>query len=207
MALSEKIYQSLKNKILDGSLVSGARLVETSLCEEYHLSRTPVREALQQLATEGLVENIENKGYSVLGISKQDYIDMFTLRQIYEVQAVEWAIERITDVEMEELKETFEFMEFYTMKNDNAKMNTINSKFHRQIYHATHNNRLQNLLGSYQDLLKYIDRQNVRSEDYLQKLFEEHSLIFKAFEDRDVEAGKKAMFNHIEASKQRYIER
>ena len=70
---------------------------------------------------------------------EQDYKDMFELRKAYEVQAVKWAIERISESEMDKLEETFEFMEFYTMRNDIDKMLTINSGFHQVIYEAAHN--------------------------------------------------------------------
>jgi GntR family transcriptional regulator, rspAB operon transcriptional repressor len=91
---------------------------------------------------EGLVEMIPNRGAYVLGLSARDMDDMFILRKIYEVQAVRWAIERITDEEMAQLEETFDFMEFYTMKNDVEKMLNINVNFHQTIYKASHNRML-----------------------------------------------------------------
>lgn len=79
------------------------------------------------------MENILNRGSFVIGLSQQDFEDMFELRKAYEIQAVKWAIERITDDEMEALEETFEFMEFYTLRNDVDKMLTINAGFHQII--------------------------------------------------------------------------
>ena len=64
----------------------------------------------------------------MIGMSEQDYEDMFEMRKIYEIQAVKWAIERITEEEMDRLEETFyEFMEFYTLRKDIDKMLTINT--------------------------------------------------------------------------------
>ena len=67
------------------------------------------------------------------------------LEKPHEIQAVRWAIERITEEEINELEETFEFMEFYTMKNDINKMLNINTAFHQIIYNATHNRMLKQL--------------------------------------------------------------
>ena len=167
------------------------------------VSRTPVREALKQLETDGLVENILNRGAFVVGMSDQDYEDMFELRKIYEIQAVKWAIERISEEEMEKLEETFEFMEFYTLRNDIDKMLTINTGFHQVIYEASHNRQLKKLLSSYQNFVKYKNAESVYDDDYLQSVLEEHRAIFKAFVDKDVKAGAQAMERHMNKTKER----
>lgn len=201
--LSNSLLNKLQKDILTGKLKAGEKLTEQELCKTYGVSRTPVREALRQLETDGLVENILNRGAFVVGMSEQDYEDMFELRKAYEIQAVKWAIERITEEEMEKLEETFEFMEFYTLRNDVEKMLTINSGFHQVIYEASHNRMLKKLLSSYQTFLKYKGTDKVRGEDYLQTVLEEHRAIFKAFKDKDVKAGAEAMERHISGAKTR----
>lgn len=201
------LYNSLLGKlqkdILTGKLKPGEKLTEQNLCKTYGVSRTPVREALRQLETDGLVENILNRGAFVIGMSDQDYEDMFELRKAYEIQAVKWAIERITEEEMDKLEETFEFMEFYTLRDDIEKMLTINSGFHQVIYEASHNRMLQKLLSSYQSFLKYKGMESVYDDNYLATVLEEHRAIFKAFKDKDVKAGALAMEIHINRAKER----
>ncbi len=205
MAISADLFSTLKDEILTGKLISGQKLTEKVICDKYGVSRTPVREALQKLEMEGLVESIPNRGFFVLGLTQQDYIDMFTLRKIYEIQAITWAIERITDDEMDALKELYEFMEFYTMKEDVAKMLIINNNFHQTIYSASHNRMLKNLLSSYQEMLKHVENPAHKKEGYLLEVFKEHKAIFDAFAARDKEAGIAAMEMHMDNSKQRYI--
>ncbi len=201
------LYNSLLGKlqkdILTGKLKSGEKLTEQNLCRLYGVSRTPVREALRQLEADGLVENILNRGAFVIGMTEQDYEDMFELRKVYEIQAVKWAIERITEEEMDKLEETFEFMEFYTLRNDIEKMLTINTGFHQVIYEASHNRMLLKMLSSYQSFLKYKGIESVYSDDYLTTVLEEHRAIFKAFKDKDVKAGALAMEVHINRAKER----
>ena len=203
--ISTNLYSQLQRDILTGKLKNGQKLTEQVICEEYNVSRTPVREALRQLESEGLVENILNRGSFVVGLSKQDFEDIFELRKIYEIQAVKWAIERITDEQMEALDETFEFMEFYTLRNDIDKMLTINEGFHQIIYNASHNRMLQQLLSSYQTYLKYLRKDEEYPDDYLAIVLEEHRQIFKAFIEKDVEAGAEAMEQHISNSKTRRL--
>ncbi|MDD6539259.1 MAG: GntR family transcriptional regulator [Firmicutes bacterium] len=201
--LSESLLGKLQRDILTGEFKPGKKLTEQELCSRYMVSRTPVREALKQLETDGLVENILNRGAFVVGMSDQDYEDMFELRKIYEIQAVKWAIERISEEEMEKLEETFEFMEFYTLRNDIDKMLTINTGFHQVIYEASHNRQLKKLLSSYQTFVKYKNAESVYDDDYLQSVLEEHRAIFKAFVDKDVKAGAQAMERHMNKTKER----
>lgn len=201
--ISCNLFSELQRDILTGKLAPGQKLTEQAICKEYKVSRTPVREALRQLETEGLVENILNRGAFVIGLSQQDFEDMFELRKAYEIQAVKWAIERITDDEMDALEETFEFMEFYTLRNDVDKMLTINAGFHQIIYEASHNRMLRQLLSSYQTYFKYRSQEDIYADDYLTTVLEEHRMIFKAFTEKDVEAGAEAMEKHIDNSKKR----
>ena len=203
LPLRDVVFNTLRKAILKGELKPGERLMEIALAERLGVSRTPVREALRQLETDGLVENILNRGAFVIGMSEQDYEDMFEMRKIYEIQAVKWAIERITEEEMDRLEETFEFMEFYTLRKDIDKMLTINTGFHQVIYEASHNRMLRKLLSSYQSFLKYKGAEAVYEDDYLQTVLEEHRDIFKAFKDKDVKAGALAMENHIDRAKER----
>ena len=201
--MSMTLLAKLQKDILTGQFAPGEKLTEQVLCERYGASRTPVREALRQLEKDGLVENILNRGCFVIGMSEQDYEDLFELRKACEIQAVRWAIERITKEEMETLEETFEFMEFYTMRNDIDKMLVINAGFHQVIYEAAHNRMLQKALMSYQTFLKYRGMVSVYEKDYLTTVLEEHRAIFKAFIDKDPKAGAEAMERHINLAKER----
>lgn len=203
MPISSNLYSQLQKDIVTGVLSPGQKLTEQDVCKQYKVSRTPVREALRQLEMDGLVENILNRGCFVIGLTDQDFADMFELRKVYEIQAVKWAIARITDEEMDALEETFEFMEFYTLRNDIDKMLTINAGFHQIIYEASHNRMLQQLLSSYQTYFKYKSSEFPYEDNYLTSVLEEHRRIFMAFSEGDVEAGAEAMEIHISNSKKR----
>ncbi|MBQ3322825.1 MAG: GntR family transcriptional regulator [Firmicutes bacterium] len=200
---SAGVLAKLQEDILTGQMRPGEKIIEQRLCERYGASRTPVREALRQLELDGLVEYILNRGYFVIGMSERDFEDMFDLRKAYEMQAVKWAIERITEEEMENLEETFEFMEFYTMRNDIEKMQVINAGFHQIIYEACKNRMLQKLLTAFQTYLKYKSPEVDYQENYLSVVLEEHRAIFKAFMDKDPREGGRAMEIHVNRAKER----
>lgn len=194
----------IKEDILSGKMTSGDKLVEQALCKEYAVSRTPIREALSQLEAEGLITSIPNRGSFVRGISEREMIDIFTLRKIYEIQAIRWAIERITDEELEELEENFEFMIFYTKRDDVQKMLNINALFHQLIYKASHNHMLYKMLSSYQVYVKYHKKNSINEPDYLANVLSEHQVIYNAFLNEDVEGGATAMEIHMDNSMKRH---
>jgi len=205
MVLSTDLFSSLRKDILQGKLRQGEKLTEQQICDEYNVSRTPVREAFRQLELEGFIETIPNRGAFVVGFSPQDIQDMYELRKSYEVLAVKWAIERITKEEFEKLEEAFEFMEFYTQKKDVEKMLNINMNFHELIYRASHNRMLHHILSSYQLYIKQ-SRTGSRSDassGYLDEILTEHRAIFEAFKNRDIEAGIAAVSKHLDNAKRR----
>ena len=201
--LSSSLYLDIQHDILSGIIPSDTKLTEQTVCKRYNVSRTPVREAFRQLESDGLIENIPNRGAFVVGLSKRDVSDLFDLRYLFEVQAVEWAIKRMSSEEIDALKETVEFMEFYTLKDDTEKVLEFNSRFHKLIYSGTKNRMLEKTLSSYQIYLKHSAPARTFSGDYLKTILEEHKAIFDAFENKNVAAGRKAMEHHMEQSKLR----
>ncbi|MBK5262235.1 MAG: GntR family transcriptional regulator [Peptostreptococcaceae bacterium] len=200
LPLAENLYTQIQMDIIKGILPAGKKLTEQSLCEQYKVSRTPVREALRQLEIEGLVENIPNRGSFVVGFTSQDIKDIYELRKTYEIQAVKWAIERIDDDELDELGEIFEFMEFYTKKHDIDKMLNINSNFHQLIYTSSRNKMLRQVLSSYQMYIKYSRDRSSYSNDYLEIVLEEHRAIYNAFLQKNETLAINAMLSHMENS-------
>jgi DNA-binding GntR family transcriptional regulator len=203
--LSAGLYAELQSDILSGAIPNSSKLTEQAICKKYNISRTPVREAFRQLEADGLIENIPNRGAFVTGLTRRDISDLFDLRALFEVQAVEWAIKRMTSEDIDKLAETVEFMEFYTLKDDVDKVLTFNSQFHNIIYAGTGNRMIQKTLAIYQTYLKHSAPAKTYTGDYLKTILEEHKAIFEAFESKNPAAGRKAMEYHMAQSKLRRI--
>ncbi|MBR3376984.1 MAG: GntR family transcriptional regulator [Mogibacterium sp.] len=203
--LSAGLYAELQSDILSGAIPNSSKLTEQAICKKYNVSRTPVREAFRQLEADGLIENIPNRGAFVTGLTRRDISDLFDLRALFEVQAVEWAIKRMTSEDIDKLAETVEFMEFYTLKDDVDKVLTFNLQFHNIIYAGTGNRMIQKTLAIYQTYLKHSAPAKTYTGDYLKTILEEHKAIFEAFESKNPAAGRKAMEYHMAQSKLRRI--
>ncbi|MBR5228874.1 MAG: GntR family transcriptional regulator [Firmicutes bacterium] len=201
LPLAINIFIKLREAILRGKLQNGEKLTEQRICNEYNVSRTPVREAFRLLEQEGLITMIPNRGAFVTGFSEQDVADMYDMRKEYEMLAFEWAVERITPEEFAEIKNAYELMEFYTHKGEYEKSAEQNVLFHELIYRASHNRLLTQILTSYQYYTKQIRYSEENKYDYMEEVLEEHYEILQALETKDKKRGVAIVKKHLEGSK------
>lgn len=197
-SLRGRIFTQLQNDILNGKYQEGDSLIETKLSEELGVSRTPIREALRQLELEGLVQSIPNKGAIVKGISAQDIQDIYTIRMMIEGLAARWAAEKITEEELEELKEVVELEEFYTMKNDAGHhLQKFDSRFHEIIFRASKSKPLMHTLSTFHHYVQKARTASLSSPGRARKALEEHKAILQAIIERNPEKAEKLTTEHV----------
>ena len=189
--------EAIEKDILSGRIPSGKRINEQDICKRFNMSRTPVREILRRIEGNGLAKSIPNRGVFAVGLTQQDLDDIFYLKTLLEVQCVRWAIERITEEQLELLGETFDFMQFYTMSDDLDKMLRINEGFDAIIYNAAHNKELEKRLNRYNFLINNANADVKYPLNYLTTVLEEHRAIYDAFVARDPDAGAEATEVHL----------
>ncbi|MGN1350266.1 MAG: GntR family transcriptional regulator [Anaerovoracaceae bacterium] len=203
LPLAINIFIRLRESILRGKLKNGEKLTEQRICNEYNVSRTPVREAFRLLEQEGLITMIPNRGAFVTGFSDQDVADMYDMRKDYEILAFQWAIKRITDEELAEIRNSYELMEFYTHKKEYEKAAEQNIHFHELIYKASHNRLLTQILTSYQYYTKQIQYAEEKNYEHIEEVLEEHYEMLQSLEQKDMKRGAAVVKKHLEASKKR----
>lgn len=196
-SLGNKIFNVLRDKILNEEYVKGQKLNEVALAKQLNISRTPIREALKQLELEGLVKSIPNKGVYVLGFSHRDIDDMLEIRYALEGLAIQLAIERINDEQLEKIKEVYDLMEFYAGKNDQEKFNELNIAFHEAIYCCTQSKYFEQLLSDINYYIHVTSRHSIKQPDRLISAAQEHREIYEAIVARDKELAKEKIQKHI----------
>lgn len=189
--------EAIEKDIISGRIAPGKRINEQDICKRFNMSRTPVREILRKIEGNGLAKSIPNRGVFAVGLTQQDLDDIFYLKILLEVQCVRWAIERITEEQMELLGETFDFMQFYTMSDDLDKMLRINDGFDAIIYNSAHNKELEKRLNRYNFLINNANANIKYPLNYLETVLEEHRAIYDAFVARDPDAGAEATEIHL----------
>ena len=201
LPLAINIFIKLRQDILRGVLKKDEKLTEQRICNEYNVSRTPVREAFRLLEQEGLITMIPNRGAFVIGFTHQDIADMYDMRKDYEILAFKWACERITESELLDIRNAYELMEFYTHKKEFEKALEQNNAFHELIYKASHNSMLTQVLTSFQYYTKQFRYQSHRENPHMDEILEEHYDILTALQDKDVERGQMMVKKHLEGAK------
>ncbi len=196
-SLRSRVFSQLQNNILNGLYEPGESLIETKLSDELGVSRTPVREALRQLELEGLVQAVPNKGVVVKGVSAQDIQDIYTIRMLIEGLAARWATEKITSQELEELMETLELEEFYTMKNDNKHLLQFDTRFHDIIFKASKSKPLMHTLSTFHHYVQNARKISMSSPVRAMEVLEEHRAILQAIIDKDAGKAERLTTEHV----------
>ncbi|MBQ6000265.1 MAG: GntR family transcriptional regulator [Clostridia bacterium] len=194
--LRNRVFQALEQDILNGKYPSGTNLTEKDLCEEFGVSRTPLREALCQLELEGLVECIPNKGAVVLGVSEQDVNDIYAIKLTLEGLAARLAAERITQEELTDLEETLNLTEFYVNKDDLNKILELDSRFHDVICKASKNRPLRSMMGSFHNFIKVARHKSLTNPGRPSLMLEEHRKLLDAISKGDGELASHLAFDH-----------
>lgn len=196
-SLSSSIFNLLRTRILNDEYDKGDKLNELSLSKELHISRTPVREALKELESEGLVESIPNRGVFVKGFSPRDIDDLFEIRVMLEGLAIQLAIERMDEVHLSKIKEIFDLMEYYTYKQNFEKINQLNIEFHEAIYASTQSQYFIQLLSDVHFYVSVTSRHSIMRYERLDTALEEHKEILDTIISKDIDHAKDVMEKHI----------
>ena len=146
--LRDVVFNTLRQAIIKGDLKPGERLLEIQLADKLGVSRTPVREAIRKLELEGLVTMVPRRGTTVLGITKKHLKDVLEIRSALEELALELACRRVTSEQYEELVRLEGLLEAKKDSDNAFELSDIDEKFHEQIYQATNNPRLIQLLAN-----------------------------------------------------------
>lgn len=145
MTASERTYQFVKRAILSLDYASGSRLPEELIASELGVSRTPVRDALRRLQSEGLIEFTPNAGARVASWGASELSEMAQIRSLLEGYAAALAAKKITRDELDDLESTIVEMEVAANRPDAPDLAAIgeaNLRFHRLIVEAARNSHL-----------------------------------------------------------------
>lgn len=201
-------YERLKDAIQHAALEPGQPLTETRLSKLLGISRTPVREALQQLAQEGLVQVIPGRAITVAEQSVQDVLDVVHLRWLLEPELVRLATEVASHREIEQLKRSVAKMQEAIETRDQTAWSRADSVFHEVLGDACPNELLCEVVLQMRNRVHQIA--NIDSQTNPARLAEctvEHAEIVEAMATRDSTAAAHAMRNHMDKLRESLLSR
>lgn len=197
-SLTEKVYQNLRSDILSGTFRDREELRETALAKTYGVSRTPVREAIRQLALEGLVDTIPNRGAYVHNIHGKDVKDVYAIRSLLEGLAARWAVENITDEQIEAMEEVLYMSEYYRKKELWEQVYVCDNKFHDLMYAASGSHLLEHMLRTFHEYVQQVRKSALQDEKRAKSSFEEHAAILEAIKSRKANEAADLAKQHID---------
>jgi len=196
-ALYQEVAERLRQRIFAHELLPGTWVDEQKLAEQYGISRTPLREALKVLASEGLVILKPRRGCYVTEISPQDLDDIFPLIALLEGRCAAEAVAKMTPADLEQLTAIHERLELSAREERIADFFEANQEFHKTIQELANNRWLLQVIQDLRKVLKLSRLHSLSLEGRLQQSLEEHRTILAALKTGDAPRVEKAMHDHL----------
>ena len=190
-SLKDNVYAYIAGRIDSGELSAGDRVSEQTICDAMGVSRTPVREALIQLASDGYLDNLPRRGFRVRGFDRENALEVFEIMGPLDGQAAYLACPGLDDDTIAQMRFLVGSMDLAIESRLMLKYDDLQREFHYTYYHLCGNQRLIELLRQLERCFIKRDYSTVdREEAYrlLRKANDEHRRILELFEARDATA-------------------
>lgn len=204
-ALADQAYEAIKAAILSLELEPGARVVERRLAEQLRVSKSPVRDALQRLAGEGLVVQTPYAGMVVCKFDPRYVDELYAVREVLEVMAVELATPRLTALDVEEAEATFGVAVQAMEKDDRVALGHASDRFHAIFQRRSENRPLQLMLAGLRDKVRVVTATNWRAHAAtMPESHRQHEEIFSFARAGNADAAAELMRSHIRRGREEY---
>lgn len=204
MKISDQLCEKIEDQIATGELPPGCALDEATLAEQHGVSRTPVREALIQLAAEGLIEIRPRRGAVVTSIGPGRLLEMFEVMAELEAMCARLAARRMSEGERTDLLAAHQACEAARSDQDPDAYFYCNERFHAAIYAGSHNVFLSEQAQQLQRRLRPYRRLQLRVRNRISTSFAEHETIVRAIITGDAAAAATALHDHVVVQGERF---
>jgi DNA-binding GntR family transcriptional regulator len=196
--LREQVVDHLREEILSSRLAPGAELGEVALARSLGISRGPLREAIGQLAAEGLVTIAPRRGAVVTRLTRQEFVDAYQVREALESLAIKLAVPRLSEAEKGELHSMCEAMEHEAEAGNAERFFEINRDFHRLLVDASGNRKLQAVHAQLIAQMGRLMKKSAELRGGLRQSAAEHRAILAAVDSGDPARAARLLEDHIE---------
>lgn len=196
--LREQVADHLREEILSSRLAPGDELGEVALARSLGISRGPLREALGQLAAEGLVTIVPRRGAVVKSLTRREFIDAYQVREALESLAIKLAVPRLSDADKRQLHRMSADMERAAGAGDTDRFFEINRRFHASLVRASGNQKLEEVHGQLVAQMGRLMKQSVELRGGMQQSAAEHRAILEAVDAGDPLRAARLLEEHIE---------
>ena len=202
-SLSERAYQRLRRAIGSGELKSGQRVMEVEVAEWLNMSRTPVRDALRRLESEGMVAMEPRTGLVVASISRPAMLELYAMREVLEGTAARLCARHASDFEIMELEELVK--REAQLEGNYEGLARHNRLFHDAIHRGAHNRYLEKSLAAVNDSMCLLGPSQMLLPERAETARAEHAELLKYIKKRDGDGAEAAARRHVRSAQQQRL--
>lgn len=203
----DEAYEAIKKLIVQNEIAPGTLLVERHLCDQLHLSRTPIRAALQELANENLVALFPGRGMVVSSIRIEDVIEIYELREVLDALAIKLFLRNYDQEKIKKLRAHVEAMKDALDKKDYQSFIKQDMEFHNCYLNNTGNSRLESIMKSLHDQINRFLNLTSNDEERCRISYDDHKKVIDAIDEGDYEQAEKMVREHIINAREYHVER
>jgi len=197
-SLTSQVTQFLEQAILRGEIKPGEKLVERELSQVLGISRSPIREAIRSLESNGLVKTIPRKGTVVTEVSGKEVEEIYSVKSMLEGFAARLACKRITGREIREFRLLLEKMENRVSRNNLHEYLELSKEFHELIIKASNNAKLYQIYRNLMKPIQWLQLISLSFPERARNSLREHQQIVEAFVRGDGESLEKVVREHVD---------
>ena len=205
-SLAKMAYEAIRKSILSGQWKIGELYNEKAIAADLGISRTPVREALLELASQDLIIFLPRRGLMVNRITRRDVDEIFELRKAIELAAVEKITVTSPPFDLFEIEESLLSQRKAVKQKDYLAFMEADRLFHTRFSELTNNRRLIAILDNIRDIIHVMGAKALALEGRAIAVIEEHQTIFEAVKKGNIEEARRAMAYHLDQSKGAVVE-
>jgi DNA-binding GntR family transcriptional regulator len=201
----DRIYEQLKQLAVNYKFRPGEPLNEVDLAASFGVSRTPLREVLNRLVAEGLLDFVPRKGFSCKPLDTKRVFDLYEVRCGLEMMSAKLATERASDDEIEALVQFWKTAteKFCTLTPVDCAR--CDETFHERLAELSQNSELLHMLKNVNARAHYLRLISMEQETYRRSTCAEHQRILRAIQDRNVDAAVNAMAAHVNLRQEQLV--
>jgi DNA-binding GntR family transcriptional regulator len=202
-ARSELVYMELREAIRTLRLKPGDRILETEIADRLKVSRTPVRDAIRRLESDGILMHEARGGLVVAKLDERAVIELYAIREVLEGTAARLCARHASDMEIMALAELVKREQ--QLQGDYAALAVHNQRFHEAIRNAAHNRFLLKSLNAVNDSMGLLGRSQMLIPQRAKTALAEHTDIVRAIQKRDPDAAEAANRKHVVAAQRERV--
>jgi DNA-binding GntR family transcriptional regulator len=196
-------YQALRALVRDGVLRPGDRVIEATIAAQLGISRTPVRDAIRRLESEGLLDHESRTGLIVARLDRRSVAELYEMREVLEGTAARLFTRHASDLEVDQLADLI--AEERALDDQAQALAAHNQKFHSQIHRGAHNRHLEKALRAVNAVRWLLGPTQMLAPDRASEALKEHGELVRAIQKREADAAETIARKHVRSAQMRRL--